>query len=69
MNKFIRDLFTGKDNETYDIGRVCLFIGCMVFFYLCGLETYRGHDFKPIEFGTGFGLIIGSGALVIALKS
>jgi len=68
MIKIIRDCFTGKDNETYDIVRIVYFISCSVYFLLSILETFHGHDFKPVEFGTGLGLITTAAGGALALK-
>ena len=68
INKIIKDCFTGRDNKTYDIGRILLFIACNVYFLLSIMETFRGHDFNPVEFGTGFGLLFAGGAGGLLLK-
>lgn len=68
MKKLLHDCFTGKDNKTYDFGRIIIFLACLVFFYCSVAETLKGHDFQPIEFGTGFGLLFGAGAAGLHFK-
>lgn len=68
MVKLFKDCLTGKDNETYDIVRILLFLACIVYFTLSFVETFKGHDFNPIEYGTGLGLLFAGGGGGIALK-
>lgn len=68
MIKIVRDCFTGKDNETYDIVRIVYFISCIVYFVLSFIETFHGHDFEPVQFGTGLGLITGAAGAALGLK-
>lgn len=65
MKNFIKQCFTGKDNQTGDIHRVLIFIGCIVFFYC---TIYNVHTFNYVEFATAFGLILAGGAGALKLK-
>lgn len=67
---FIKDLLTGIDGQSYDIGRVMWALG--VLFYL-GETAYSvhaavGHPFDYVQFGTGFGLIMGASAGALKWK-
>jgi hypothetical protein len=65
--KFFRDLFTGVDGETFDLGRVLLAVGCIAMVFGAGKIIWTGAlDF--VAFGGGFGgLLVGGGGL-LALK-
>lgn len=65
MNKFFNDILTGKDNNTYDIGRVGIAAGIIMLFLLEIIKVSIKHDFSEIEFCSALSgiLAIGSGAL------
>lgn len=65
MKNFIKQCFTGKDNETGDVHRVLIFIGSIVFF-ICSM--WNINTFNPISFATAFGLILAGGAGALRLK-
>jgi hypothetical protein len=54
--KFIRDILTGADNETYAISRIIVLSGAIAFI---GLAIYdvviQGHRFDAQNYGIGFG--------------
>ncbi len=68
--KFIKDLLTGKDNDTYDIGRVSGLMGLLSFL---GLEIYqvlgKGIAFDMQTFGIAFGVIITALGAALKLKA
>jgi len=59
--KFIKHCLTGKDNETFDLARVLWAMGALAFIAFVGWNVYRTGAFDAQNFGTGFGLIMGSG--------
>lgn len=63
--KFLRDLFTGVDNSTYDLGRILLALGCLTMIAgACRVIWMGALDF--VAFGGGFGgLLTGGGALLL----
>lgn len=68
MNKLMNDVFTEKDNQTYDIVRILYFFACVVLF-LC--QVYRvlvGHDYSFIDFGGTYSAITAAAAGALALK-
>lgn len=68
FNKLIKDCFTGRDNQTIDVGRVLWVIGFFVFLGLCITEVIRGHDFKPLEYAGGMGTILACGGAALGFK-
>lgn len=68
MNKLLKDCLTGKDNQTYDIGRVLWFLSVLVFLILSTWDCWLDHDFKPADYGTGLGLVLAAGGGALWLK-
>jgi hypothetical protein len=68
----LRDLFSGKDNQSLDIGRV---LWAAFSLALIGHESLaivaRGQVFDPLSFATACGALLaaGAGALVFKAKT
>lgn len=61
----LKHMFTGLDNETYDIGRMALAIGILVFCVNSIHVSWVTCLFDPQAFGIGFGsLCAGIGGLL-----
>jgi hypothetical protein len=69
MRRFFHDLFTGTDNDTYDIGRVLWFQSIQAFMILSGYALYQGWEFDPIAWGGGLAALLGGGGAAIGLKA
>jgi len=67
--KFVKDLLTGIDGESYDIGRVLWALACLVGFGLEIHGVYANTPFDLQQYGIGVGALLGSGALSLKLKS
>ena len=66
--KFLKDILTGIDNETWDLGRILLAMGCLLMI-AGGIDMMIDGQLDVVGFGAGFGgLLTGGGALLI-LKS
>ena len=66
MGKLIRDLFTGIDGQSYDLGRVLLAGGALVMIGAGVVGVYHTHALDFVAFGAGFGgLLTGGGALLL----
>ena len=65
--KFFRDILTGKDNKTHDIGRFIWLLGCLAFLVFEGFVVFYKKEFDMTSFGVGFGglLMTGGGALLL----
>lgn len=68
MNKFFKDLFTGKDNKTWDLGRVMWAKGTMVYFAMTLYSLYKFIPIDPLNWATGFAAILAAGGAAIMLK-
>lgn len=67
--KWLRDILTGKDNSTHDMGR---WMGVVSFLSGIGLEIYviviKGQPFDFTQFGVGIAAIAGGIGALIKLK-
>ncbi|RYD47941.1 MAG: hypothetical protein EOP83_27260 [Verrucomicrobiaceae bacterium] len=68
MGKFFRDIFTGRDNKTYEMGRVLWFQSVQAFILITMYSLYKGNDFDPITWGAGVAALIAGGGAAIKLK-
>ena len=58
--KLFRDLFTEKDNKTYDVVRVVGFFGFVMYLLLCFIELFHScKDFNLLECAEGIAIILG----------
>jgi len=67
MTEFINNLVTGKDNKTYDIGRVTWLIGFVVILGIAIYEVFQG----PIslrELAESLGIVSGAGGASVMMK-
>jgi hypothetical protein len=69
FKKFFNDIFTGRDNVTYDIGRVLWFKAVCAFILISAYEVYRGVNIDMIAWGTGLAALLGGGGAAIGMKS
>jgi hypothetical protein len=67
--KLVKDLFTGIDNQTFDIARLCLFFGAIAFIALAAHAACKGQPWDPQAFGIGFGAVVAGGGASLALKA
>jgi hypothetical protein len=68
MNKMLKDVFTGLDNKTWDLGRV---LWAAAFVVGVGLVVHGhivGHDFDIQAYGVGIGSLLTGGGLGLKLK-
>ena len=67
MDKFIRQLLTGKDNETYDIGRFTWLVGTFAVIILAFYQVINGHV-NIRELAESLGIISAAGGASVAMK-
>jgi len=65
---FFRHLLTGKDNQTYDIGRILWLLSGLVFLALSIYDVLQGNPFRCVHFGAGAASILAGGGGGLALK-
>jgi len=68
FKQILNQLFTGSDNQTFDIARVLWAVGVFVFMVLSIIETFKGHDFDPVAYASGLGIALVGGGIGVAIK-
>jgi hypothetical protein len=68
MTGFLRTLLTGKDNLTYDVARVLLFLGGIVFLFCTVIAVMQSLQFDMEKFGYGLGALLGGGGVGLGAK-
>ena len=68
LGYIIRDLLSGKDNYSLDIGRVLWAVGMVQFFGMSMYALIFGLAFDYISWSAGFGAILASGGAALKLK-
>ena len=67
MDKFFRQLLTGKDNETYDIGRFTWLVGTVAIIVLAFYQVVNGQV-NIREIAESLGIISAAGGASVAMK-
>lgn len=68
MKNFLILLFTGKDNQTPDIGRILWAFGMLVFLGMTIAAFIHGEPWKPSDTALGIGTILGGGGVGLGAK-
>jgi hypothetical protein len=66
---FIKHIFTGKDNATFDVGRLLWALGVLVFLGISIYSVAKGNPFNAIDYGAGFGGLLAGGGAGLSLKA
>ncbi len=66
---FIKDCMTAKDGESYDVGRFLWVVGALAFLGLSIYTAINNHAFDPMNFGAGYGGILGGGGAGLGMKA
>lgn len=69
MKEFFKHIFTGKDNQTYDIGRVLWAAGVLAFIGMAIYHVYAKGEFDASSYGLGFGSVLAGGGTGVGVKS
>ena len=69
MSGFFRLLLTGKDNQTYEVGRVLLFVGALSFMAFGAYDVFWAHHFDPVNYSAGLTGLLFGGSGGIAVKA
>lgn len=64
----LRDLFSGKDNYSLDIGRILWAVGVVVFLGMSIVDLFVESKFDYISFGAGFAAVLAAGGAALKLK-
>lgn len=66
--KFIKDILTGVDGQTYDTAKAAMWTGIFGQIGLSGYHIYKGLTIDFLAWGTGFAAIIAAAGVAIKLK-
>lgn len=69
FKKFFKDIFTGKDNRTFDMGRVLWFQSVQAFILVTIYSLHKGGSFDPVVWGAGLAALIAGGGAAIGIKA
>ncbi|HWU35474.1 MAG TPA: hypothetical protein VN023_09600 [Methylovorus sp.] len=69
VKKVIHDCLTGADGATYDPARVYGAMAVNVFLVNALYALYKGQTWDPVNYGTGFGILLAGFGAAVALKS
>jgi hypothetical protein len=68
MKTFLRQCFTGKDNQTIDIARILWALAVLGFIVFAGIHVMVNHQFDPSSYGVGLGSALAGGGIGIGAK-
>lgn len=70
MNKFIQDLFTGKDGDSWSLGRFAWFLSLITFLVVVAYKAF--HEAGPFDmqsFGIGLGAVFAVGPIANGIQA
>jgi len=67
MKQILQQLLTGKDNQTYDIGRVTWFLGFIAVISIAGYEVMHS-SVSLRELAEALGIVSGAGGASVMMK-
>lgn len=67
MSLILKQLLTGKDNETYDLGRVSWLVGMVAVILLATYEVMHGTA-NIRELAESLGIVSAAGGASVAMK-
>lgn len=68
FKKVCKDSFSGKDNETIDIGRILWAAGVASYIIFAGYVVFNTKGFDGIAYGTGFAAVLAAGGVALKIK-
>lgn len=68
MKNILKTLFTGKDNSTYDIGRVLWAVGLASLIILECFKLFLSLPFDAMAYAGAIGTILTTGSAALGLK-
>lgn len=69
MPKILRQLLTGADNSTHDVGRWLWLAGFVAYIAFQGYAILKGQSWDPQEFAIGLGAVLALGGAGVAVKA
>jgi hypothetical protein len=65
----LKQMFTGKDNKTLDLGRVLWAMSVVSFLAIGFYGIYKGNPMDYLGFGTALAALLAGGGAAIGLKA
>jgi hypothetical protein len=65
----LKQMFTGKDNKTLDLGRVLWAKAVVAFLAIGFYGIYKGNPMDYLAYGTGLAAVLAAGGAAIGLKA
>lgn len=56
--KWLKDILTGSDNSTYDLGSFLAIVSFIWYFSLSLLADFRHNPWQPAQFAGGIGILV-----------
>ncbi len=69
FKKLLLQTFSGKDNQTLDVGRILWASSILSFLGMGFYGIYKGQAMDYIAFGTGAAALLAAGGAALGLKS
>jgi hypothetical protein len=69
VNQLFKDCLTAKDGESYDVGRILLFMLALAFVGFTAADLFLNHHFDASSFGVNAGALLGGGGAGIGFKA
>jgi len=69
MMTMLRNIFTGVDNTTFDMGRVLWFLTHIGYLALSVWHVAQGGAIDFVQWASGAGLVLGAGGASLMVKS
>jgi hypothetical protein len=68
LPRILRDLFSGTDNNSIEMGRTLWALSVLAAIVLQGVAVAKGQPFNAIEFGGGVAALLAAGGFGVAQK-
>lgn len=68
FSKLLTDIFTGKDNKTFDSGRVWMGVSFAYYYHLAEAAANAGHAWSSTDYASGISIIAVAFSVNIRIK-
>jgi len=68
VNEIFKQLLTGKDNQTHDLGRWTWFIGFIAVIAIAIYEVMQAKSISLTELASALGIVSGAGGASVMMK-
>jgi hypothetical protein len=68
MNEIFKQLLTGKDNQTHDLGRWTWMLGFLAVIVIAIYEVMQAKSISLTELASALGIVSGAGGASVMMK-